>query len=208
LLQQDIVGGSKIGNIFLELRDFSSQRHILLHEVAVVVTHPIPRAFSRGFVVIPPSAVHRFLGNVAEFAIRPSVTLVVKEIFADLEIGIPTTPTTWGTWYLPGPQVVLFLLVGHVKILARASMARAVLEIAAYHWLVLRLAAQSVGVRKLAFIPAAANASLEISADLLVFFLVVCARGLAFHRHFARVNYFLRLSLRRLRTACVRPARR
>ena len=91
-----------------------------------------------------------------------------------------------------------------MKIFARASMAGAVLIIAAYHWLILWFAAHSIGVRKLAFISAAANASLEISADLLVFFLVVRARGFAFHRHFAR-QLFLTL-VAALSMNCVRQA--
>jgi hypothetical protein len=110
---------------------------------------------------------------VTKFTARPSVTFVVKEILAHLDTGIPTTPTAGMPGQLAGPQVFLFFLIGHVKIFTRASMARAVLEIAAYHRLILRFASHSIRVGELAFITAAANASLEISADLIVFFLVV-----------------------------------
>jgi hypothetical protein len=60
-------------------------------------------------------------------------------------------------------------------------MARAVLEITAYHWLIFGLASHSGRMGKLAFIPAAADASLEISADLLAILLVFNARVFSFH---------------------------
>jgi hypothetical protein len=60
-------------------------------------------------------------------------------------------------------------------------MARAVLEITAYHWLIFGLASHSGRMGKLAFIPAAADASLEISADLLAILLVFNAKVFSFH---------------------------
>ena len=200
LLQQDIVGSPKVGDIFLQLGDLSTQRHVFFHKVPILVIHGIPGSFSRGFVVISPAAAaattaaaaatpaeHRLLRHMAKFAPRAAVALVVEEILTDGNVRIATTPSTTGVARkLTCAQVFLLLLVGHVQVLARGTVACTVLEIAAYHRLILRLASHSGGVRELTLIPSAANAALEISTDRLVFGLIGCVQVFAFHRYFIR----------------------
>lgn len=112
-----------------------------------------------------------------ELTARPSIALIIQEVFADWSSSITARhgggsrrgPASQMIWQFPSSHVILFFLVAHMQILARASITCAILEVAADHWLIFGLRAHTLRMSELTFIATAANASLIIPADLLVF---------------------------------------